>query len=49
MIDRVMAHVSHDPLATDLLEATQIAMKFHYESDRARVLRETWAVLRSIR
>jgi hypothetical protein len=44
-----MGHVLHDSDAVDLLQSAQIALAYHYESDRARVLRDTWSVLRSTR
>ncbi len=45
-LDHATEHVSHDSDAIDLLLAAKIALAYYYESDRARVLRDTWAVLR---
>jgi hypothetical protein len=46
-LENAIGHVAHDLDAADLLQAAVIALAYYYESDRARVLRETWSVLRS--
>jgi hypothetical protein len=47
-LENAIGHVSHDTDAGDLLQAAVIALTYHYESNRALVLQETWSVLRGI-
>lgn len=52
MLNRIIMRVLDDqadhPAEMALLESAVIALKYYYESDRERVLRETWSVLRSL-